>query len=169
MRVADIVEVAARLMLAVVDAPVCWRGFRPSLGLAVVGCWVHRGCLAVLSPVVVGAGVPEALRVLRGLALGFALLGVLVGSGLPPRRCGSTVSCGIVCAKALAVAAAARSTVSCGIVCAKAWAVAAAARSTVRRILGSSAAVAAAAAAACMAAAFALSAGFCVAGQWGSS
>ncbi len=40
MRVAGIVEVAARLLLAVVDAPVCWRGFRPSLGLAVAGCWV---------------------------------------------------------------------------------------------------------------------------------
>ena len=52
-------EVAARLLLAVVDAPVCWRAFRPSLGLAVVGCWVHRGCLAVLVPVAVGAGVPE--------------------------------------------------------------------------------------------------------------
>ncbi len=129
------------MLLAVVDAPVCWRAFRPSLGLAVVGCWVHRGCLAVLVPVAVGAGVPEALRVLRGLALGFALLGVLLGGGLPPRRCGGTVSCGIVCAKALAVAAAARS--------------------TVRRILGSSAAVAAAVAAACMAAAFALSAGLC--------
>ncbi len=59
LRVAGTVEVAARLLLAVVDAPFCWRAFRPSLGLAVVGCWVHRGCLAVLVPVAVGAGVPE--------------------------------------------------------------------------------------------------------------
>ena len=109
MRVAGIVEVAARLLLAVVDAPVCWRAFRPSLGglLAVVGCWVHRGCLAVLVPVAVGAGVPGALRVLRGQALVFALR---VGGGLPPRRCVGTVSCGAACASALAVAAAARST-----------------------------------------------------------
>ncbi len=81
LRVAGIVEVAARLLLAVVDAPQavcqCWRAFRPSLGLAVVGCWAHRGCLAVLVPAAVGAGVPEALRVLRGLALGFALLRVV--------------------------------------------------------------------------------------------
>ena len=140
MRVAGIVEVAARLLLAVVDAPVCWRAFRPSLGglLAFVGCWVHRGCLAVLVPVAVGAGVPGALRVLRGQALVFALR---VGGGLPPRRCVGTVSCGAACASALAVAAAARS--------------------TARRILGSSAAVAAASAAACKAAAARFSAGLC--------
>ncbi len=101
-------EVAARLLLAVVDAPVCWRAFRPFLGLAVVGCWIHRGCLAVLVPVAVQwRWCAWGLRVLRGLALGFALL---VGGGLPPRRCGGTVPCGIVCARALAVAAAARST-----------------------------------------------------------
>ncbi len=86
---------AARLLLAVVDAPVCWRAFRqdfPRVG----GCWMLGpsrlfGCAAVV-PVAVGAGVPKALRALRGLALGFALLGALVGGGLPPRRCGSTVS-----------------------------------------------------------------------------
>ena len=142
MRVAGIVEVAARLLLAVVDAPVCWRAFRPSLGglLAVVGCWVHRGCLAVLEPVAVGAGVPGALRVLRGQSLVFVLR-VRLGGGLPPRRCVGTVSCGAACASALAVAAAARS--------------------TARRILGSSAAVAAASAAACKAAAARFSAGLC--------
>ena len=84
LRVADIVEDAARSLLAV-DVPVCWRVLRPFLGgpLAVVGCWprVHRGSLgsvAVLLPVSVGAGVPgpAGLCVLRGQAL----------SGLPPSR-----------------------------------------------------------------------------------
>ena len=105
-------EDAARSLLAV-DAPVCGRAFRPSLGglLAVVGCWVHRGSLgslAVLVPVAVGAGVPgpAGLWVLRGQALGF----LRVGGGLPPRRCVGTVTvyCGAACARALAVVAAAR-------------------------------------------------------------
>ena len=39
---------------------------------------------------------------------GFALLRV-IGGGLPPRRCACTVSCALVCASALAVAAAATS------------------------------------------------------------
>jgi hypothetical protein len=112
LRVAGIVarEVAARLLLAVVDAPICWRAFRPSLGgLLAVGCWV-------LVPVAVGAGVPArgppggiGVRVLRGQALVFALR---VGGGLPPRRCVGTVPCGAACASALAVVAAARSTAS---------------------------------------------------------
>ena len=92
----------------------------------------------MLEPVPVGAG--AGLRVLRGLALPLGLA-PRVGGGLPPRRCGSTETCGIVCAGALAVAAAASS--------------------TVRRILGVSAAAAAASAAACMAAAFALSTRLC--------
>ena len=133
-------EVAALSLRAKV--PVCWRAFRPSLGglLEAVGCWVHRGCLAV--PVAVGSGgpgatVPADLRGLRGL-LGFGLR-VRVEGGLPPRRRGCTVP--VSCASALAVAAAAMS--------------------TARRILGSSAAVAAASAAACKAAAARFSAGLC--------
>jgi len=135
-------EVAALSLRAKV--PVCWRAFRPSLGglLEAVGCWVHRGCLAVLVPVAVGAvgpgaTVPAGLRGLYRGPVGFSLRG-LVGGGLPPRRRGCTVA-----ARALAVAAAASST----------------ARSTVRSL--HLVAAAAASAAACMAAASALSAELC--------
>ena len=58
-------------------------------------------------PVAIGA-VPAGLRFRRGRAPGFALL---IGRGLPPRRCACTASCALVCASALAVAAAATSTV----------------------------------------------------------
>ena len=111
------------------------------------GRLIGRQCATACGPAL--GAVPVGLRFRRGRAPGFALL--IAGGGLPPRRCACTVSCALVCANALAVAAAATSTV---------W-----------RIQGSSHLAAAAAAIAAVrraaAAGFSAERG-CVAARWGS-